>query len=319
MADCLIGVGANLGDCEAALEQAMDLLRQTPQTAVVRRSAWLRTSPVGGPAGQPPYLNGAVRIETELAPLALLRRLLEIERQLGRGRSIRWGARTLDLDLLLYDQQVLTVREQGKTVLELPHPRMSWRRFVLAPAAEAAPDMVHPTTGWTIARLWRHLNEAPPYAAVTGGAAAVRWTWVGRLAARTQSNALFASMMEKAAAEMMDLAPAVQRAINSVARKRVEAAQGAWVIADTWLSDLEAPIGEEESSLLAARFPDWSSPAEDKAEPPKLLIALAPADPGAQDWIGEVRRRRVGPLLIAAENNLERALDEAAAALAAMR
>jgi len=102
-------------------------------------------------------------LETSLPPDVLLTRLQEIESRLGRTRGERWGPRTLDLDLLLFDELVLDTPQ-----LKLPHPRMHFRRFVLQPAVEIAADMRHPLTGWTVQRLWEHLSAAIPYLAIAG-------------------------------------------------------------------------------------------------------------------------------------------------------
>jgi 2-amino-4-hydroxy-6-hydroxymethyldihydropteridine diphosphokinase len=106
---------------------------------VTRQSRTIETAPVGGPAGQGPYLNAAWEIETTLEPEALVETLLEVERALGRERTEKWGPRTIDLDLLLYGDRVID--EPGLT---LPHPRMHERRFVLEPLAEIAPEVRHP-------------------------------------------------------------------------------------------------------------------------------------------------------------------------------
>ncbi len=108
-------------------------------------------------------MNGAALLETSLEPGALLEVLFETEKQFGRTRTERWGPRSLDLDLLLYDTIVLET-----PLLTVPHPRMGWRRFVLEPATEIAGAMLHPTTGWTVARLLQHLSDTPPYVALTG-------------------------------------------------------------------------------------------------------------------------------------------------------
>jgi 2-amino-4-hydroxy-6-hydroxymethyldihydropteridine diphosphokinase len=151
MSFCLLALGSNLGDRAATLRAALAALKQLPRTWLVARSRWHETAPAGGPAGQGPFLNGAALLATGLEPLELLGELQRIEHQLGRRRDQRWGARTLDLDLLLVDR--LTLRSAA---LELPHPRMAVRRFVLAPAAEAAPWLVHAESGWVVADLWRH-------------------------------------------------------------------------------------------------------------------------------------------------------------------
>lgn len=143
---CAIALGSNLGDSRATLEAAVQQLAQTPEIQVTARSHWYQTAAIGPP--QPDYWNGCVLLQTTDAPLALLERLLAIEAQFGRVRRERWGPRTLDLDLLLVDDLILELPR-----LQLPHPRMRERAFVLVPLAEIAPDWVEPVSGCAIADL----------------------------------------------------------------------------------------------------------------------------------------------------------------------
>lgn len=161
MARSLIAVGSNIGDRTATLDAAVSALAQTSGVELLRQSSWQMTLPVGGRAGRNEFLNGAVLVETSLSPQALLIRLQEIEDRFGRERHERWGDRTLDLDLLLYDDTAIDTPS-----LTVPHPRMSFRPFVLEPAVEIAPEMVHPTIGWSLERLLAHLDAGADAVAI---------------------------------------------------------------------------------------------------------------------------------------------------------
>lgn len=147
MHTAFIGLGSNLGAPGAQLASAMAALDELPQTRLVASSSLYRSAPVGN-ADQPDFVNAVVQVCTALAPQPLLEALLETERRFGRERSFRNAPRTLDLDLLLYDAQV--VAAPG---LELPHPRMHQRAFVLAPLLEIAPDCEIPGRGRAAALL----------------------------------------------------------------------------------------------------------------------------------------------------------------------
>jgi 2-amino-4-hydroxy-6-hydroxymethyldihydropteridine diphosphokinase len=147
-----IGLGSNLGDRRAALEGAIAALAQTPGVHVRDVSSFHETEPVGGPSRQGKYLNAALVLETTLDPFAVLRLLQEIEARLGRVRTVRWGERTLDLDLLLFDDRIIDAPD-----LVVPHPRYATRRFVLEPLAEIAPEAVDPVTKQTVADLLANL------------------------------------------------------------------------------------------------------------------------------------------------------------------
>jgi len=157
MSLALLALGSNLGQRAQQLDQAVQLLCANHPVRLLQHSGWLETEPVGGPEDQPPYLNGAIEVETDLEPLDLLAAMLEVEASLGRIRSIANAPRTVDLDLLLYDDRILDVAG-----LTLPHPRMTQRLFVLIPLERIAPGVVIPGTGVTVAvHLARLLGVKP--------------------------------------------------------------------------------------------------------------------------------------------------------------
>ena len=141
-----IALGSNLGDSRAILEEAISILAATPGITLLAKSSWYQTLAVGPP--QPDYINGCALVQVTFSPLVLLETLLAIEAQKGRIRTERWGARSLDLDLLLYDHLILDT-----PTLTIPHPRMRERAFVLVPLAEIAPNWIDPVTGKAIAEL----------------------------------------------------------------------------------------------------------------------------------------------------------------------
>ncbi|MFW6133676.1 MAG: 2-amino-4-hydroxy-6-hydroxymethyldihydropteridine diphosphokinase [Planctomycetota bacterium] len=153
-----IALGSNVGNSAATLLEAVKRIDEIDRTDVRRVSQFVRTRPVGGPADQRAYLNAAVRVTTELSARELLAALQRIESALGRDRSreTRWGPRTCDLDLLLYDAEMIATDE-----LTVPHPRMHERRFVLGPLAQIAPRARHPVLDKTVARLLAELRDQP--------------------------------------------------------------------------------------------------------------------------------------------------------------
>lgn len=146
-----IALGSNLGDSHAILETALKTLANTRGILLQAQSPIYQTAAVGPP--QPDYLNACALIATQFDPTTLLKTLLTIETQFGRVRRERWGPRLLDLDLLLFDDLVLS---QPK--LQIPHPRMAERAFVLVPLRDLIPTWIEPISGKTIAELIQQVD-----------------------------------------------------------------------------------------------------------------------------------------------------------------
>ena len=130
-------LGANLGEREATLKQAVQLISERI-ASVTSQSKFYETAP-WGVIDQPVFINQVIQIQTELSPKKVLEQTLKIEKQLGRERRLRWGARVIDIDFLCYADFILEDSD-----LHLPHPRLHERRFTLVPLVEIAPDFVHP-------------------------------------------------------------------------------------------------------------------------------------------------------------------------------
>ena len=148
-----IGFGSNIGDRLAHIQNAIHALSTTEGITLQKISSIYQTDPVGYEA-QAQFLNGVAAVQTDLPPLSLLRTLKDIEAVVGRQHRIRWGPREIDLDILIYGALCLETKK-----LIIPHPEMHRRRFVLAPLAEVAPDLVHPVLKETIQTLLQGLED----------------------------------------------------------------------------------------------------------------------------------------------------------------
>lgn len=253
MARCLIGLGSNLGDRQAALSRVVSDIEGDDRLRFIAGSKWHETRPVGGPVGQMNFLNGAVLVETALTPIAVLDLLLGMEARMGRVRKTAWGPRVIDLDLLLYDDKVVQTDR-----LVVPHPRMAWRRFVLAPAAEIAGEMVHAGTGWSVARLLHHLDLAHNYVAIAGPIG-VGKTWLARhIAAKTSARMI---------SEQLDAQRLKQFYDNPSGT--------------AWAMELE--FLEQRSRLLATEAVQWS----DRSEPAVSDFWFDQSAAFAGVWLGE--------------------------------
>ena len=143
-----IGIGSNVGDRDEYIEQAIFLLSKTPGLKVIKKSSNYETEPEGN-TDQPKFINLAVQIQTTLDPYKLLSVLHDTEDALGRERDVEWGPRTIDMDLLLYDDLIISDDK-----LQIPHPLLHERLFVLKPLSEIAPNAVHPALEKTIAEIY---------------------------------------------------------------------------------------------------------------------------------------------------------------------
>ncbi len=159
MAVVYLGIGSNVGDREANIRRAIGLLKEHEDIDLIAVSELLETEPVGGPP-QDKFLNGAIQIKTDLLPLDLLTQLKMIERRLGRQKTEPDSPRPMDLDILFYDDVVIF---EGKN-LNIPHPRIDRRGFVLKPLCEIAPDLVHPRLKKTVRELLQGLESGAPSA-----------------------------------------------------------------------------------------------------------------------------------------------------------
>lgn len=325
----LIGLGANLGDRQQTLAQAVQRLRRSAGS-LLDESWWHETPPVGGPSGQPAFLNGAVTIATLLPPELLMSVLQSIEHELGRQRAsrsprearlqlgrqwVRWSARSIDLDLLLYDDLVLDSEH-----LTIPHPRMAFRRFVLEPAAEIAADMPHPTTGWTVGRLFAHLTTAAPYLAIAGPPGKETTRLARRLAEQSGSRLIIDPGPDEPNPEIIARrAELLDRAAWPTDR---------WTISDFWFDQslAEAAVQSDEQVRIEIETA-WRNRHE-RVMPPKLLAVLEPGksivraenSDRAFRAVGELARRPdQGPVVWLSIDRFDDAVAELLAAMEAMR
>jgi 2-amino-4-hydroxy-6-hydroxymethyldihydropteridine diphosphokinase len=148
-----IAVGSNQGDSVRICREVFEVLRKHPAIDILRTSSLYRTSPVG-PVEQDRFINAAVLLQTRHEPQALLKLMIEVEKSFGRVRTVKWGPRTLDLDLVFYENIQLDL-----PVLKVPHPMMSKRLFVLMPLAEIEPDWVHPDLGLSVHQMLNRILE----------------------------------------------------------------------------------------------------------------------------------------------------------------
>ena len=148
-----IGIGSNIGNKKENFLEALSRVAKLPDTKIVKESSLYESEPIGD--AKEWYVNGAIEIETKFKPDMLLKKFKNIERAMGRKKvKKRWGARIIDLDILLYDAAIVK-----KKNLRIPHPEMSSRKFVLLPLGEIAPQVIHPELGVTISELLINVKD----------------------------------------------------------------------------------------------------------------------------------------------------------------
>ncbi|OGP90252.1 MAG: 2-amino-4-hydroxy-6-hydroxymethyldihydropteridine diphosphokinase [Deltaproteobacteria bacterium RBG_16_47_11] len=148
-----IGIGSNIGDKVQECEKAIAEILKVDHHKLLAKSSFFKTQPIGYTL-QDWFVNGVIKIETDLEPLDFLRALKAIESQLGRTETFRWGPRTIDLDILLFDEKEMRTKE-----LEIPHPHLHERQFMLIPLAEIDQDLVHPFLKKTVGEILKNFKE----------------------------------------------------------------------------------------------------------------------------------------------------------------
>lgn len=279
MARCLIGCGSNLGRRREQLDRAIELMRFMPGVTLLGVSRFRETVPIGGPSRQRSFLNGACLIETDLPPQDVLSLLAAVENTLHRHREERWGPRTVDLDLLLYDDLVV-----DSECLTVPHPRMSTRRFVLEPCVEIAGDAFHPLAACRLDEILASISSPQPHVAVVG-VPVTGVTDVARVVSESSLGCLVATPRPLPAAD----APAPEWCSTlsawRVAMEEVDCDSGAHgIVADFWLETLLVAAREAlHGAPLTGFETQFAQVAAEVAGPHALLLLLAPAAALATD------------------------------------
>ena len=297
MARCLIGCGSNLGRRREQLDRAIELMRFMPGVTLVGVSRYRETVAVGGPPGQDAFLNGACLIETDLPPQDVLSMLAAVENTLHRNREERWGPRTVDLDLLLYDDLILETE-----CLTLPHPRMSTRRFVLEPCVEIAGDARHPLAACTLDEMLASISSPRPHVAVVG----VPATSAAGIALAVSESSL--GCLVTAPRPLPEATAPAQAWCNtlgewSAAVEEVDCDDGAHgIVSDFWLEMLLVAARDTLDEESLDRFEGHFAKVAAKAAAPQAVLLLV-ASPAS--LAGDPTQARLQEKLVAAVRDPE--------------
>ncbi len=266
MARCLVSFGANIGDARATIQQAAARLQErlcgnAPDSDGPSRhdaggsfqlSRCYRTPPVGGPAGQPPFINAVAAVTTDVSVWDVWHCIRQIEKEFGRERNLRWEARRIDLDILLYDDARIWTPH-----LKIPHPRMCMRRFILLPAVDVAGDWLDPVSGWTIAQLADNLR--------TGAS-----NFVLLAESESRPESLLAEVARRTGAEWRTQTHQNTQHVSGASDHKG---------GGRWVSAIVGPL--QPASGESAECADWISGVRSGEFETKLVIALAPRIPAA--------------------------------------
>ena len=329
MPDCLIGLGSNVGNRPENIRAAIAALDVERQITVARQSRYFETDSIGGPPDQPGFLNACIRLTTVLSPLALFEVLQAIERNIGQRKTVRWGPRSLDLDLLLYDEQVV-VEGGGTDILDstrliVPHRRMSFRRFVLEPAAEVAPGMCHPTIGLTVGELLEHLNRTLPYVAMAVPLSVGYTPLAGEVSRRTGCHLItMQKKIRQTSRQRIGRHDSKHRSEQQVSLLESctavlcpEQLPNAPVISDFWFDTLLVNAQRTLDSSQLTEYEILWSEGRRQVVTPRLVVMISSAPSDALDTALTKQAHGQGPLLVLDGTDFQQQCNEVEAALRA--
>ena len=338
MARCLISLGANIGDAWSTIQSAAARLQELlcksslATTCDLNPSAFqlsrcFRTPPVGGPAGQPPFINAVAAVSTDSSIWDVWHCIRTVEKEFGRERNLRWEARRIDLDILLFDDARIWTPH-----LKVPHPRMCMRRFILLPAVDVASDWLDPVSGWTIGQLADNLRTGAGNFVLLADAASKPESLLAEVARRTGAlwrdpNAAFTATTSATSATLSKPPANRGRWVSAIVRPLGQAiASGADQLNESEVDELRADSrrGELETKLVIVLAPKVQATDVAWEDYHQALAVELGMQPQANVKASLGYRGRVrqfcwrGPRYLLASDDVDWAVQELIAALEAM-